>query len=825
MALNIGELVAYINVNASKAESALSGFQQRMRDAGSNASQRFQAVGASVTAAGDKISGVGGQLTAGITAPAAGAALAVGGVTAALGWGRLKSVDTAQAQLKGLGYDAEDVERISGQLTTALEGGMLTMGEATSAAASGMASGVEEGKELTRYIQVLDGAVAGSNGTFDEMNQIFARVQGNGQLMTGELQMIEQRMPGFTATMADGFGVSQEKMREMVTNGEVSADDFMNVMEDFAGDMATEYAKSWEGMVQNSKAYVGMIGEQLLGGVFEQSKDSIAEFIEWASSDEVQTWAAETGAAIGSAFSQVLSAVRSVITWFMNLDSTWQKVILAAAGIAVAIGPVLLIIGKIISVVGTLISVTGTIISVVSKLGTVFGAIGKAIGLVSTAFRALSAVMLANPAVLITAAIVALVAALIWFFTQTELGQQIVQQVVDGAIIAWNWLKDATIAAWDAIVGALVAAWDWIVTTSQETWNAFVQGLIVIWEFLRDTAVGVWDAIIGAVVGAWEWIRDSTTAIWDAVVSWVTDNWSTIVDFLALLNPVTAVIRHWDKIKAATSAAWEWVKAKIAALWQGIVSTVTGFGGRVVSAVTGAWGKVRTFTSTAWQAVLSLITGVAGRIRSAVVNMGSRVLSAVLNAWNRAKSTTSSAWSALGSVVSNGVSGVVNFVRGLPGRVLSALGNLGSLLVGSGRSLIDGFTRGIKNAFGNAVNAVKNGVQRVRNFFPFSPAKEGPLSGHGYTSYSGQKMIEDFAGGMSAAESDVVRQAEAITRAAALDVPEVPGMTGTAQHAGASAGQAQPVGGVTNNFTIINPVSEPSSETARKASAYIGVTV
>ncbi|MDN5655175.1 MAG: hypothetical protein L0G46_08865, partial [Kocuria sp.] len=81
MALNIGELVAYI------------------------------------TGVGQNIKGVGGQLTKGITAPVGGAALAVGGLTAALGWGRLKSVDTAQAQLKGLGYNTEDVNRITGQLT------------------------------------------------------------------------------------------------------------------------------------------------------------------------------------------------------------------------------------------------------------------------------------------------------------------------------------------------------------------------------------------------------------------------------------------------------------------------------------------------------------------------------------------------------------------------------------------------------------------------------------------------------------------------------------------------------------------------------------
>src|SRR5699024_10057480 len=124
------------------------------------------------------------QLTSKLTMPIAGAAVAAGGLVATLGWKRLVWVDTAQAQLKGLGYTAEDVDRISGDLRVALEDGMLTMGEAASAAAAGLAAGVDEGDELIRYIGILDNAVAGSNGTFDEMNQIFSRVQGSGKLMT-----------------------------------------------------------------------------------------------------------------------------------------------------------------------------------------------------------------------------------------------------------------------------------------------------------------------------------------------------------------------------------------------------------------------------------------------------------------------------------------------------------------------------------------------------------------------------------------------------------------------------------------------------------------
>lgn len=741
-------------------------------------SQGVQDFGRGWQSTGKEITGVGKQVTA-LTAPIGIAAVAAGGLTAALGWDRLVGIDTARSQLKGLGYSTEDVTRISEQLEKALEGGMMTMGDATSAAASGMAAGVEEGQELTKYIQLLDAAVVGGTGSFDEMNQIFAQTADLGHLTSNNFDIMANRMPGFSSAMQEHMGVSGQAFRDMLNNGEISTADFLDLMDDFAGDMATEYAKSWAGMVDNTKAWVGIIGASLLGGVFEQSKESVAEFTSFLESDEVQAWAAEMGAAIGKAFTEILGVVRSVITWFMGLDSTWQKVILGAVALVVAVGPILLIVGKIVTTIGGLIVAFGTVLGWVSKLSVVFTTIAQIFRIVMLAARLLWLVLAANPIGLLIAAIVAVVAALVWFFTQTETGKAILDQFVNGVVIAWNWLK--------------------------------------------DTSIAVFDAVVGAVVGAWEWIRDKTVEIWDAVVGWVTDNWSTIVDFLALLNPVTAVIRHWDKIKVMTALAWQWVKDKISTVWNGTIQLVANAGARVVAAVTGAWNKAKSFTSNTWQAILSLISNAWNRIKSTVFNMAASVISAILNAWNRAKSTTTNAWNGIKTAVSNGIIGVVNYVRGLPGRVLSALGNIGSLLLGSGRALVDGFTQGIKNAFGKAVDAVKNGVQRVRNFFPFSPAKEGPLSGHGYTSYSGRALVSDFAEGMAAAEADVVRQAESITRAAAFDAPSMPAATLSAVPASAQESGAR--GGVTNEFHITNPVAEPTSETARKASAYIGVSV
>ena len=796
MSLNIGELVAYISVNSSKGEAAISNFTRSMQSAGDAASARFQSVGRSITGVGDNIKGVGGQLTRGITAPVGIAVGAVGGLTAALGWGRLKSVDTAQAQLKGLGYNTEDVNRITGQLTKALEGGMLTMGEATSAAASGMASGVEEGKELTRYIKVLDGAVAGSNGTFDEMNQIFARVQGSGKLMTGELDMIEQRMPGFSATMAKELGVPQEKLREMVSAGEISSDEFMDIMEGFAGDMATEYAKSWEGMVQNAKAYIGIIGEQLLGGVFEQSKDSIAEFIDWMKSDEVQAWAAETGQALGDAFSKILSGIKTVVTWFANLPGPVQKFALVLGGVAVAAGPVLLVIGTMISTIGTLVTTFGTILGVIAKipaplniLGGLFRMISPLLGLlkvgllaVGGALKALWLTMLANPIVLIIAAVVAIVAALVWFFTQTETGKKIWSAFMDWLGQAWEWIKTTAVTVFNAVVTAITTAWNWVKDTSVAIWNGFISWIVGLWNGIIGTAKAVFLGIGTAIITAWNWIKTKTSDVWNAIINWIKDTWNKII---------TTISDAVNKVKNWISDAWTMIKTMTAKLWNGIKMAIA-------------------------RAIVSAVRTVQDKVQ--------QIKNWITNTWNRVKNTTSNAWSGIKNAVRNGINGAVNFVRRLPGRALSALGNIGSKLYNSGKAMIDGFKDGIVNAFNNAVNAVKNGLSRIRNFFPFSPAKEGPFSGKGYTIYSGQALTEDFAKGMSMAESDVVRQAEAITKAASFDVPPVPGMSGP-NMAGANGAGGQAASGVTNNFTVVNPVAEPTSETARKASAYIGVSI
>ena len=79
--------------------------------------------------------------------------------------------------------------------------------------------------------------------------------------------------------------------------------------------------------------------------------------------------------------------------------------------------------------------------------------------------------------------------------------------------------------------------------------------------------------------------------------------------------------------------------------------------------------------------------------------------------------------------------------------ILSAVAGFPSMLFESGKKIISGLIDGINSMFSSAKNAVSGLLSGIRNLLPFSPAKEGPFSGKGWTLYSGMSIVEALADG------------------------------------------------------------------------------
>lgn len=216
----------------------------------------------------------------------------------------------------------------------------------------------------------------------------------------------------------------------------------------------------------------------------------------------------------------------------------------------------------------------------------------------------------------------------------------------------------------------------------------------------------------------------------------------------------------------------------------------------VVGVLTGDW-------TMAWEGVKTVVTGAINLVKAVVKGGLTLVKSIFTTVLNLIKARVTSVFNMLPQPVQRalqkfktyfvtGFNAVLNIVKSLPGRIKSGLGNLGSLLKNSGLALMKGFTNGIKNGISAAVNAAKSAVQRVRDFFPFSPAKRGPFSGSGYTTHSGKALVRDFAGAMTKeivkVRSAANKVATAGTITGAYDLPTMRAAAPAAAHRSGTGG-------------------------------------
>ena len=223
-----------------------------------------------------------------------------------------------------------------------------------------------------------------------------------------------------------------------------------------------------------------------------------------------------------------------------------------------------------------------------------------------------------------------------------------------------------------------------------------------------------------------------------------------------IIGLVALIIANWDKVKAWTLAAWNWIWAKVQGAVRLILAGIDWLG-QIPGKVARFFGQAKDWAIARALALVAWVRGLPGRLSSA--------LSSLLGVLRQR--ATSSFQSMRDAAVNKALS-MIAWVRGLPGRVRSALGNLGGLLRGAGQALIRGFIDGIKGMLGSVKNAAKSVVSAARDFFPFSPAKEGPFSGRGYTTYSGRALVEGFQRGIAAQAPRLHKQMDGLMGGAEL---------------------------------------------------------
>lgn len=164
----------------------------------------------------------------------------------------------------------------------------------------------------------------------------------------------------------------------------------------------------------------------------------------------------------------------------------------------------------------------------------------------------------------------------------------------------------------------------------------------------------------------------------------------------------------------------------------------------LVSRILGLFG---TLVSGAVRHVLNLV--------NTVIGLFSSLLSRGASAAAQLRDSVVRAFSQLYAGARNNIGNLLDLAFRLPRLILSAVGDLGHILYRSGRSAVQGLINGMKSLFGSVAGTASSLAGIVSDHLPFSPAKKGPLSGRGYTLYSGQALVSDFARGMRMASPKI----------------------------------------------------------------------
>lgn len=333
----------------------------------------------------------------------------------------------------------------------------------------------------------------------------------------------------------------------------------------------------------------------------------------------------------------------------------------------------------------------------------------------SGAFGIFNAVLSANPIGLIVTAVAALTAGLVWFFTQTETGQQIWSSFVDWIKQAWQGIADFFVGLWSGISEGASTLWDGVVTT----WNAYIESLKAMWNAVATFFSDLWVSIQEAASVAW-------TAITTAVMTIV----QPFIDgFLNVWNNISAGLTQiWEGIKMIFQGAWEFIKSIFLGAILIIIDLVTGNFDQLGADLSLIWEGIQNGISLIWEGIKTFFSGIV----DAIVGYGIAAFenfSAVLSAiWEFIKSAASATWEWIKSTVTSLITGLVqgaqsiwdgfmNFLSSLWEGIKSTASNAWSSLSSSVLNIINGLVSGAQNAWNSMSNAVSNLISNVTGFF------------------------------------------------------------------------------------------------------------
>ncbi len=287
----------------------------------------------------ETLSNMGKKMTMFITLPIAGI-----GTAALISAGKMEKHQIAFETMLGSAEKAEgllkDIEKFSAatpfQLPNLVEGTKRLIAFGT------------ESKDVIDKMRMLGNAAQGDQEILNRLTLAYGKLQAKGRATLEELHMFTEAGVPILQALADTLEVTTEELFDMISQGKVSFDDV---------------DKALRSLTTGSGRFAGMIEKQSksLLGLFSTVKDNLGML--------ARSFAEMILPQIKNFLERTLIIVQKI----GEMDDKTKKLVLALAGLAAGLGPVLFISGKLVGIVTALSAALKLLIPKLVTLGAAAG--------------------------------------------------------------------------------------------------------------------------------------------------------------------------------------------------------------------------------------------------------------------------------------------------------------------------------------------------------------------------------------------------------------------------------------------------------------------
>jgi tape measure domain-containing protein len=337
-----------------------------------------------------------------------------------------------------------------------------------------------EGKQATKILDGVGKSIVVAGGGSEKLDQamggVLKAVNNGGIAMMDSISMISESGYPIMDGLSEKFGVTSDVIKKMASQGKISIEDVLDVMENSTGKLAQA----------NNKAYGSVV--QGFGDSWKSAKDIVSNAV----ADVILPLLNKIAPAVRPAAEALARGISDVPAIFQtiadaggkvwNVLKDWSPLIFSIVGAFAAYNAVLGI-SNALSWARYLIEQRSLILGA-TRIALTNG--------MAAAQAALNAVMSANPIGLIVAGLVLLVGGLVMAYKKL------------------GWFRDFVDAVWAGIKVAAQAVGDWFMNTLWPGIKAAVDGIGSVFTWLYQNAIKpAWDGIKAAIDVVVGWFNTS----------------------------------------------------------------------------------------------------------------------------------------------------------------------------------------------------------------------------------------------------------------------------------------------------------------------------